>query len=94
MSIANYIFEASHRATTSTRWHFAFALFCHGNETRAPIANLPNSAQLGGNSTIPSSYIRVRAIVWECGEGHTRTHTYTDARGQYTFRFGYASREM
>ena len=35
----------------------------HSNQTRAPIANPPNSAQLG--DTIPQSYIRVRAIVWE-----------------------------
>ena len=34
-------------AITSTRWHFAFALCCHSNETRAAIANPPNSAQLG-----------------------------------------------
>jgi len=27
---------------------FAFALCCHSNTTRAPIANPPNSAQLGG----------------------------------------------
>jgi len=40
--------------------------------------------------TIPPSYIRVRAAVWECGEGQTDT----DGRGQYTFRLGYPSREM
>jgi len=33
---------------TSTRWHFAFALCCHGNKTHAPIAYLPNSAQPEG----------------------------------------------
>jgi len=37
-----------HRASTSTRWHFAFALCWNSNATRSPIANLPNSAQLGG----------------------------------------------
>jgi len=37
-----------HRVSTSTRWPFAFALCCHNNENRAPIANLPNSAQLEG----------------------------------------------
>ena len=36
-----------HRASTSTRWYFAFALCC-SNETRAPIANPPSSAQLEG----------------------------------------------
>ena len=29
------------------------ALCCHSNETRAPIANPPNSAQLEGTPTIP-----------------------------------------
>jgi len=33
--------------STSTRWHFTFTLHCHSNETRAPTANPPNSAQLG-----------------------------------------------
>jgi len=48
---------------------------CHSNKTRAPIANLPNSAQLVGTPTIPASYIRVHAVVWECGEGQTDTQT-------------------
>ena len=26
-------------------------------------------------STIPSSYIRIRAVLWECGEGQTHRHT-------------------
>ena len=43
------------------------ALCCHSNETRAPIANRPSGAQLGP-PTIPQSYIRVRAVMWECGE--------------------------
>jgi len=43
-------------------------------------------------STILLSYIRVRAVVWECGEGQTDRHT--DGCDQYTFHFGYASREM
>jgi len=38
----------THRANTNTRWHFAFRLCCHSNETHAPIANLPNCAQLEG----------------------------------------------
>jgi len=29
------------------------ALCCHSNETRAPVANPPNSAQLGGIPIIP-----------------------------------------
>jgi len=33
----------------------------------------PNSAQLGFTPTIPQSYIRVRAVVCECGKGQTDT---------------------
>ena len=67
-------------------------LCCHGNETRAPIANPPNSAQLEGTPTILPSYTRVRAVVWECDEGQADRHT--DGRDQYTFRIVYDSREM
>ena len=65
-------------------------LCCHSNETRAPIANPPNSAQLDGTITIPQALIRVRAVLWECSEGQTDRHTdretdrqtdrHTDAR--------------
>jgi len=68
------------------------ALCCRTNEIRAPIANPPISAQLEGTPTIPPSYIRFRAVVWECGEG--QTDIQTDGRDHYTFRLGYASREM
>jgi len=37
-------------------------------------------------------YCRVRAVVWECSEGQANRHTH--GRDQYTFRLGYASREM
>jgi len=63
------------RASTSTRWNFAFTLCCHSNETRSSIANPPNSAQLGAPPTIPPSYIRVRAVVWACGDGQTHKQT-------------------
>jgi len=42
--------QTRHTASTSTQWHFAFGLCCHSNETCAPIANLPNSAQLEGTT--------------------------------------------
>jgi len=58
-----------HTASTSTRWHFAFGLCCHSNETSAPIANPPNSAQLEGTPTVPPSYIC--AVVWQWWEGQT-----------------------
>jgi len=53
------------------------ALCSHSSENRAPIANTPNSAQLEGTPTIPPSYIQVRAVVWECGEGQTDTDRHT-----------------
>jgi len=75
------ITQTRHRLSTSTRWHFAFALWCHSNETRAPIANPPNTAQLRGTPTIPPSYIRV----------HTGRHRHTHVRDQYTLRVVYDS---
>ena len=76
-------------------------LCCHNNETRAPIANPPNSPQLAGtpyHSGIPPTYILVHAVLWECGKGqtdrHTATQTHTDGRDHYTFRLGYASHKM
>jgi len=51
------------------------ALWCHSNETRAPTANPPNRAQLDGTAYYSPSYYRVRAAVWECGEGQTATQT-------------------
>jgi len=68
--------------------HYAFALCCHSNATRAPIANLPNSAQLGASPTTPPSYVRVCAIVWACDRGQTdkHTHRHADARDHNTFR--------
>ena len=53
------------------------ALCCHSNETRAPIANPPNSSQLEGTPTTSPTYIQIRAVVWECGEGQTHRQTDT-----------------
>jgi len=52
----------------------------------------PNVHNYRTPPTILPSYIRVRAVVWECAEG--QTDTCTDAHDQHTSRFGYASREM
>jgi len=68
------------RASTSmysVTFRVAFALCCHSNATRAPIANPPNSAQLGGSHYNSPSYFRVRAIVWACGRRQTDTQTDT-----------------
>jgi len=64
---------------------------CYSNKTRTPIANLPSSAQVDSTRTMPPSYIRVHAVVWECGDGQTDRHT--DGHGQYTFHLSYASRK-
>jgi len=68
----SFVWRTGHRASTSTRWHFAFVAML----SSAPIANPPNSAQLEGTRTIPPSYIRVRAVVWEGGEGQTDKQTH------------------
>jgi len=91
---AGTITQTRHRVCTSTRWHFAFTLWCHSNETRAPIANPPNTAQLRGTPTIPPSYIRVHAAVWAWGDGQTGRHRHTDVRDQYTLCVIYDSRNM
>ena len=68
----------------------------HSNATRAPIANPPNSAQLGGSLYHAPSYILVRAVVWAYGRGQTHTQTYrdTDKRDHNTFCVVYDSRKM
>jgi len=85
----NHSVETTHRASTSTRWHFAFGLCCHSNATRAPIANPPSRAQLGSTPYhFPKlSALRVRAVVWACGRGQTQTRATT-------IHFVYDSREM
>ena len=60
-----------HRASTSTRWHFAFRLCCHSNETRGPIANPPNSAQQTLRPGLCSSVGMRRGT-----DTHKRTYTH------------------
>ena len=51
------------------------------------IANPLNSAQLESTA--------YHAVVRECCDaGEAQTHRHTDYRDKYTFRLGYASREM
>jgi len=50
--------------------------FGHSNETGAPTATLPNSAQLGGTAYHPPSYTRVCAVVWECHHRQTDTQMH------------------
>jgi len=84
----------SYRGMNASLFKLGFALCCHSNATRAPIANPPNSAQLGAASNMPPSYIRVRSVVWTYGRGQTDTQTHTDARDHNTFCVVYDSRKM
>jgi len=45
--------------------HLLMSSCCHSNETREPIANPLNTAQLWGTPYYSTSYIRVCAVVWE-----------------------------
>jgi len=73
-----------------------FVLCCHSNATRAPIANLPNSAQLGGSlyhdpklHPGPCSSVGV----WPRTDTHT-DNRHSDARDHNTFCVVYDSRKM
>ena len=49
---------------------------------------VPRSTQ----PSIPPSYIRVRAVVWVCGHGHTDRHT--NVADHNTFHVDYNSHKM
>jgi len=68
---------------------------CHSNETCAPIANPPNNAQLTRTPYHSSKLHPGPCSSVGMRRGTDRqTHRHTDGRRQYTFRLGYASREM
>jgi len=69
------------------------ALCCYSNESRVPIINPPNNAQLEGTPYDspnlhpgPCSSVGMRR--------GTDRQTHTDGRDRYTFRLGYASRQI
>jgi len=67
-----------HRASTSTRWHFAYSAML--SKRTKPVHRLqirPIMHNQRAPTTIPPTYIRVRAVVWECGEGQTNRQTDT-----------------
>jgi len=68
-----------------------FALCCHSNATRAPIANPPNSAQLGGS---PYHYSKLHPGPCSSVGMRPRTDRHTDARDHNTFCVVYDSRKM
>jgi len=70
---------------------YSSAICCHSNETRAPIANPPNSAQLEG-----TPYHSSNLHPGPCSSVGMRrgTDRQTHGRDHYTFRLGYTSREM
>jgi len=61
------------RASTSTRWHFAFGTVFIAMK---PVHQLQTAQKCTarGPPTILPSYIRVCAVVWECSEGQTHRH--------------------
>jgi len=70
------------RALTLCRHITKFALCCHSNATRAPIANLPNCAQLGSSHYYfhklhpgPCNSVGIRP--WTDRQTHTQTDTQT-----------------
>jgi len=66
---------------------------CHKIETRALIANPPNSAQLEGTPYhSPNLHPSLCSSVGM--RRGTDRHTRTYGQDRYTFRLGYASREM
>jgi len=83
--------------TTNYNTHILPDMFVHCSSKDVPlykpyklIQGCCNSAQLGATSTIPPSYIRIRAVVWAYSRGQTdrHTHTHTQRRGwpQYISR--------
>jgi len=57
-----------------TRWHFAFPLCCHSNDTRVPITNQPNSTQLG-STPIPFPKVTSRSMQ-QCGNAARDRQTH------------------
>ena len=96
-----YNYYTRHRVSTSTySLTFRVRVILDSNATCAPIANPPNSAQLGGSLYHSPSYIRVRAVVWAYSHGRTdrqtdrQTQTHSNAGDHNTLRVVYDSREM
>jgi len=78
-----------------------FALCCHSNATRAPIANPPNSAQPGGSPYHspklhpgPCNNVGIRPWTDTHTQTHTQTHTHTDEPDHNTYCVVYDSRKM
>ena len=69
----------------------AFPQCCHSNATRSPIANPPNSAQLGG---IPYHSPKLHPGPCNSMGMRQRTDRHTDACDHNTFLVVYDSREM
>jgi len=63
--------------TTAETRHRALADISRSSyvvKTTKPVQRL-QICPIEGTPTIPPSYTRVRAVVWECGEGQTGTQT-------------------
>jgi len=72
-----------------------FALCCHSNATRAPTANLPNSAQLGGCLYhAPKLHPGLCSSVSVRPRTDRHTHKHTNAHDHNTFCIVYDARKM
>ena len=69
----------------------AFGLCCHSNETRAPILNPPNSAQLEGT---PCHSPKLHLGEYSSVGMQQWTDRHTGGHDHYTFCLGYASCKM
>jgi len=70
--------ETRHRASTSTRWHLAFGIHCHSNETRLQIGPIVHNR----GHPLPLPQV-TSGSVQQCGsdtrgrQTDKQTHTYT-----------------
>jgi len=72
-----------------------FALCCHSNATRAPIANPSNNAQLGGSLYhVPKLHPGPCSNVGMWPRTDTQTDRHTDTHDHNTFCVVYDSRKM
>jgi len=89
------IIITSHIASTEHSLTFRVRRCCHSNETRAPIANPLNSAQLEGTPYhFPNLHPGPCSSVGMRRGTETQTDRHTDARDHYTCHVVYDSREM
>jgi len=82
IALANSI--TRHRATTSTRWHFTFAICCHSNATCAPICKSAQQCTTKGHPLpFPKLHPGLCSSVGMRPWTDTQTDRQTDACDHY-----------